>query len=115
VRVGQQAHHVVLEIDGHATEMPWQAAKQLGRALLTMAGKAEEFAKHSQIAFDQAILLRSGAPFGLTSNPDIQKEAVVEATSNRQLRTQMPGGIRSQEVLGVPTVRTGPPGGNGHV
>jgi hypothetical protein len=110
VRVGQQAHHVVLEIDGHATDMPWEAAKQLGRALLTMAGKAEEYAKHAEIAFDQAILLRSGAPFGLTNNPDIQHEAAVEAASNRQLRRQMPGGIKSREALGTPTVLTGPPG-----
>lgn len=114
-RVRQEANHVLLEIDGHVTELPWQKAKELGRALYRMGAKAEEYAKHAQIAFDQAILLRSGAPFGLTSNPDIQKEAAIEATSNRTLRRQMPGGIKSEEQLGVPAVRTEPPGGNGHV
>jgi hypothetical protein len=114
-RVRQEAHHVLLEIDGHVTELPWQAAKQLSRALRIMAGKAEEFEKAHEIAFDQAILLRSGAPFGLTDNPDIQKEAAIEAASNPVLRRSMPGGIRSQEQLGVPTVRTEPAGGDGHV
>lgn len=112
IRVRQEAHRVLLEIDGRATEMPWNAARRLARALFTMAGKAEEFERHAQIAFDQAILLRGGAPFGLTNNPHIQREAVIEATSNRQLRRDMPGGIKSEEVLGVPTVRAEPPGGN---
>jgi hypothetical protein len=116
VNVGQQAHHVLLEINGRVTEMPWEAAKDLATALRTMAAKAEEFQKAAGIAFDQAILLRSGAPFGLTDNPDIQAEAAKEAAWNSDLRRKMPGGVKSEEVLGTPVVRTGPPpGGNGHV
>jgi hypothetical protein len=111
IGVAQQGHMVLLRINGVVTEIPWDKAKLLGRALLRVGSMAEEYEKHAQIAFDQAVLLRAGVPVGLTNNPDIQKEAIVEATSNRQLRTQMPGGIKSEEVLGVPTVRTEPPGG----
>lgn len=116
VNVVQQAHHVLLAINDRVTEMPWQKAKELARALLTVAAKAEEFEKAAGIAFDQAVLLRSGAPFGLTDNPDIQKEAAKEAAWNSELRRKMPGGVKSEEVLGTPVVRTGPlPGGNRHV
>jgi len=110
VHVAQQGHMVLLRLGAVTTEIPWDKAKLVGRALLKVAGMAEAYAKHAQIAFDQAILLRAGAPFGLTRDPDIQREALVEATSNRTLRTQMPGGIKSEEQLGVPTVLAEPPG-----
>ncbi len=88
--------------------MPPEAARMLGRALLAAAAKAEEYAKANSVILDSAILLRSGAPFGITSNPRILDEARKEAQSNRMLRRYMPGGIKSKEQFGSPTVTNVP-------
>lgn len=84
-------------------------ALALGRALVAVAHKAEEWAVALAVAYDAAILLRTGAPFGLTSQPDILKEAVKLARDDRDLRRWLPGGIRSQEIVGEPTLIVGPP------
>jgi hypothetical protein len=65
---------------------------------------AEEADKAEQVARDAAILHRSGAPFGLTDNTLIQKEAKKLAEGDRDLRRYMVDGIKSAEVLGTPTI-----------
>jgi hypothetical protein len=76
----------------------------LGRALQAKARDAEEIAKASDIAFDQAILIRAGVPFGFSSDQKIQDEAAKEAAWNTDLRRYMPGGIKSEEQFGRPAV-----------
>ena len=90
-------------------DMPYEAALDVGRALIAQARKAEELAKVQQIIGDQAIILRAGFPVGLTNHPDIQAEAAKEAAWNTRLRRYMPGGVRSQEAVGTPTLIQHPP------
>ena len=118
VRVHQEGPEVQLIIDGRALRMPWNVALDLSKALRKKAHAAEEIAKAEGIIFDQALLIRTGAPLGFTDNPDIQKEAAKEAAHNSDLRRYLPGGVneRSQErgQMGSPTVYRGRPERNGH-
>lgn len=103
-RVGRSGQVVLLQIGGKTVEMPWEVAVTLGRALLAAGRDAEEQAKAPTIARDAAILLRAGAPVGLSSDPKIRDEAGKLAAWDEQLRRYMPGGIRSEEMLGRPAV-----------
>jgi len=103
-RVGRSGQLVLLVIGGKTVEMPWQAALELGRALVSRARDAEEQAKAPQVARDAAILLRAGARIGLSSDPKIRDEAGKLAAWDEELRRCMPGGIKSQEMLGRPAI-----------
>ena len=105
VRVHQEGPEVLLVIDGRALKMPWNVALDVSKALQIKARKAEEIAKAEGIIFDQALLIRTGAPLGFTDNPDIQKEAAKEAAHNGDLRKYLPGGVKATEQFGNPTVR----------
>ena len=90
-------------------DLEYQAAELLAKALRVQAKRAEEDAKALDIIADQAILTRLGVPVGLTSRPDMLKEACREAAWNSDLRRYIPPsrarGIASQEVFGTPTIR----------
>jgi hypothetical protein len=90
-------------------ELPFSKACDLADALQAQARKVEEEEKHEQVAFDEAVLFRSGAPFGLSDDKYIQKEAVNEALFNPQLTRNLPS-INSQEVFGTPEVIRHKPG-----
>jgi hypothetical protein len=110
VQIRAEGTRVLVVSDGRAIlDLPWQAALSIARGLVAVARKAEEIAKAEQIVMDQAILTRAGAPFGLSNNPDIKKEAGKEAAWNTDLRRSMPGGVKSQEVFGTPTLKKEPP------
>ena len=104
INISAQADRVILAINGRAIDIPFEQAHLLALALRTKANEAEEYAKAEAIALDQAILLRSGAPIGLTSNKHIQAEAAREAAWNSKLRKYMPGGIKSREQFGKAAV-----------
>ena len=65
---------------------------------------AEERDAIEQIIYDHALLTRAGFSFGLTDNPAAQAEVEKEAAWNRDLRRALPGGVRSSEVVGTPTL-----------
>jgi hypothetical protein len=110
VAVRAEGDRVLVIKDGRAVfEMPWQAALDLAQALAAKGKQAEEFAKANTIIADQALLARLGARFGLTSNPVMQHEAMKKAAWDRTLRRALPGGLPSQEVVGVPALRVLPP------
>lgn len=88
-------------------DMPWQAADSLASALSAKARQAEEQVKAGDIIYDNAICMRAGLPFGLSNRRDIVCEAMKEAAWNTNLRRYMPGGVKSKEVFGTPTVRHG--------
>ena len=99
---------VVLISNGETIgKMKWDGALKLSRAIRTQAKKIERIVKAPQIISDQAVLMRSGAPFGLTNNPAMLKEAGNEAYHNAELRKYMTGkaagGIESRGVVGTPT------------
>jgi hypothetical protein len=109
ISVRQEGPNVLLIIGGRATELPWNAALDVANALREKAKDAEEIAKAEGIIFDQALLIRTGAPLGFSSNPDIQKEAGKEAAWNSDLRRHIPGGVRATEQMGRPGVYHGRP------
>ena len=113
IRVLQNAGRVVLVINGRQVEsMPYQKAFQLSKALHSIAKLAEEWESAEKIAEDNAILLRSGAPFGLSSHPLIKKESIQKALYDRNLRRYMQAkipGIASSEIFGTPSLIKTPP------
>lgn len=114
IRVIQNGARVVLLINGKRVEgMPHQSAAQLGKALLGVARLAEEWDQAERIAADQALLMRAGAPFGLSDNPKILAEARKQARHDRDLRRYIPRpaipAIASRETFGAPTIRQTPP------
>lgn len=86
-------------------------ALRLWAAFNMQARQAEASTKLDQIAYDAAILHRSGAPFGISDDPRVKDEARKLAVHDRDLRRFMMDGIRSAEVLGTPRVslETRPP------
>ena len=100
---------VVVIMNGRRVlDVPWDAALQLARAITIQARRIEEQVKALDIIADQALLMRSGAPFGLTSHPDLIAEAKKEAVNNPKLRKYLTGkragGIGSDSVVGKPTI-----------
>ena len=104
---------VVVVMDGRRIlDVPWDAALQLARAITIQAKRIEEQVKALKIIDDQALLIRTGAPFGLTNHPALMKEAKKEAANNDKLRKYIPhvsDSIRSREAVGTPTITLNKP------
>lgn len=88
-------------------EIDWRSADELATALRACARKCEEQEKAEQIAKDAGLLLRAGVPIGLTSDPRIQDAAASIAAWDRDLRRALPGGVKSEEHVGAPTIIRG--------
>ena len=87
-------------------ELHHEAALEMASIVRGLAKQAEEFANAESIIADAAILHRSGAPFGLTSNPKMQAEAKKAAQWDTNLRRYMPTpSMPSKEVFGTPTIK----------
>ena len=99
---------VVVVMNGRRVlDVPWDAALQLARAITIQARRIEEQVKALRIIDDQALLIRTGAPFGITNHPALMKEAKKEAANNDKLRKYIPhvsDSIRSKEAVGTPTI-----------
>ena len=109
ITVRQDGERVLLLKNGVLIgDLPYQTALILSDVLRTKGKQAEEVAKAEQVISDSALLIRSGAPFGLSSNKNILSEAIKEAAHNRSLRRFLPGGIKSREVFGRPTITQHP-------
>ncbi len=107
IRILQNGARVLLVINGRQVEgMPWQTALQVAEALRRVGKLAEEWAQADRIADDQALLMRAGAPIGLTQQQGIRAEAEKRALHDRDLRRYLPttplSGIDSREHFGVP-------------
>lgn len=83
---------------------PLAVAAEIGYALIAQARKLEEMDSFERLAMDQAILQRSGMPFGLTRNPKIQQEAGKLAAWDSNLRRYIKGNRLSQRQVGTPRV-----------
>lgn len=101
--VRHDGDRVLLTIDGKTWQLPWQAAVQLGRLMQSAGRQAEEFAQANRVIADEALLLRAGAPFSLSSNPKIREAAKTEAAWG-SLRRYLPARFRDAE-FGVPSIR----------
>lgn len=113
VRIRQEGTDVVAQfVDGGKSfvlQLEFQTALDIAQLLAGAARRAEEWANAERIAHDSAILMRSGAPFSLSDHPAILSEARKEAAWNGELRRAMPGGVKSEEVFGLPTILQSPP------
>jgi len=105
VYIGREGDRIYIAEDNQRVlAMPWGMAIEVARALLAKAREAEEHEQAQAVALDQALLIRAGARIGLTSNPEILKQAAKEAAWNSDLRRYLPGGIRSHEIVGRPII-----------
>ena len=98
------AEVLILEGGRLLLRMPWDAALEFAQAVVHQARRVEEIAKRERIVHDQAILNRLGIPVGLVNDPRLRADAMSEAHWNSQLRRYLPGGVRSQEAVGAPTI-----------
>lgn len=104
-----RAGGVLVLKDGKALcSLPWQAAEQLGKFLISTARLAHnELAAPAQV-MDQAILMRAGFPVALGNNPALRERAALEAQWNRDLRrsnlNDQKASIPSRESFGLPTL-----------
>lgn len=85
-------------------ELEWQKADELATALKAVARIAEAYEKAEKIIQDSALLMRGGAGFSLSNDPKILDAARNEAAFNSELRRKLPGGVKSEEVVGLPTI-----------
>lgn len=108
VAVKREDEDVLIEYDNKPFLLVSCAfALELSNKIIGVARTIEEEAKAEDIAFDEALLLRSGVnlPSGLTNHPGIMDEAGKEAAWNRELRRAISGGVRAKDHIGVPQVR----------
>ena len=87
--------------------LPWQAALEVGKALLLACKQAEAYANIDQLIHDQALIQRLGLPVGLTNDPKIQTEALKEAQWGNMRRYVPSTSIASGEAVGTPIIKKG--------
>ena len=102
-RCGRDNGLVVIELDGQAFALTPDGARQIAKALMVSAAKADEFANANNVIKDQALLIRAGVPIALSRNPKILQEAKREAETDRDLRRYMPM-VPSSLTIGSPTI-----------
>lgn len=90
-------------------DLPWDAARELAKAMRLQSARAEQTAKVAQVIADQAFCIRGGIPIALTPNPEVFKEAGNEAAHDRDLRRYIPSGIPSGVTFGMARLRGKPP------
>jgi hypothetical protein len=94
---------VVLLVDGqYVCNIPWQAADRVAQALIRSARLCEQEANANKIIRADALLIRTGAPFSLTSDPRMRAAAFTDAQWDSAARKGMP--IRKNPVTGAWTV-----------
>lgn len=105
LKIRQEGKRVAVVANGRlALDLPWEQALELARALKVKALAAQQWAQAEQLVADQALLLRAGAPVGLTDNPLIQREAWKAAED-----LKLPGGITPRTIVGTPAIHHVPP------
>lgn len=105
VKVDEDKGRVIILEEGKVVlNVPWNMALSIGKSMIKQAKIVEEHENANQIIKDQALIQRVGFPVGLTNNPKIQKEAMKEAVNSKKLRKALPGGIKSQSIVGTPTL-----------
>lgn len=104
--IRQEGTCVQLIVNGKLiADMPWDKADEIAKAIGIQARKAEEIAKRDQVMFDHAIMLRLGTGIGLANDPYLRREAARIAQWDSKLRNYLPGGVKSEENFGTPTIK----------
>lgn len=99
----EQPGCIRLDLPSRTFVMPVKLASALWTALVGKAREVEEQEKAEAVAFDEAVLLRSGVPIGLSDDSKILEEAKKLAAWDPDLRRYIPS-VPSSEVLGRPLV-----------
>lgn len=95
--------NVLINLCGKTIEVPYDIAIDISKSLMNSARYAEEYHNANKIIYDQAILTRTGAFFGLTNNKKILDEAKKESVWNGLLRKYIKR-HKQREVFGTPTI-----------
>lgn len=105
-RIQAVGDRVIGEFDGRVVfDCGWADALAIAEAIRTQAKQAEAHAMRDRIIADQAVLMRVGARVGLTGDRAMLREARQKAAWDRTLRRFLPGGVKSQSIVGSPSVR----------
>ncbi len=96
----------ILPTDGRAIALDLErsAALQISAALHQAGAMAEEQSDPQRVVDDAALLIRMGAPVGITNDKRIQEAAWNAAQWDPQLRKAPLRGIQSKERVGTPTL-----------
>jgi len=103
IRFLQDYSKVLLIVDGKCVAtIPAKQAVEAGHALRHVGARAQEWEEAQRLIEDQAIMIRTGAPFSLTGDPKLNAEAFKEAQWNSELRRYIPAvkPIQSAEKIG---------------
>ena len=104
----REGEHVLVQFtDGGKSfvlQLEGKVAVEIGRMLMQQGRLAEEWACAERIARDSAILLRAGANITLGNHPEILEEAKKLSAWDSDLRRYLPGGVKSREAFGAPTI-----------
>lgn len=95
---------VIVRFGAIEYKVPLAVAGHLASGIYAKAKLAEEWAEKERIADDGAFLCRIGFPIGLSDNPKIKQEIGKRAAWDSTLRRQLPGEVKSQFVVGTPTI-----------
>ena len=90
-------------IDGKLWALPWQAALELGRNLISESKKAEEVAVANRVIADSALMIRAGVPFALSRNRKIIEDAKTMAQWDTGLRRAVRANF-PRAVFGTPSI-----------
>lgn len=86
-----------------ALKIPTAAVLEVFRVVKQVTRFAEALHEVHKTIYDQALLLKGGAPYGLTDNPKVIDEAVKEALWETDVKKYFSTpGIPSKAVFGVP-------------
>lgn len=79
--------------------MRWQDALAFANVVIAQARKAEEYAKANQQIAQEALLIKSGAPFSMVTDPRMRDAARVEAQFGRKRKVIGPHAPSAREVF----------------
>lgn len=103
--IHRQGLEFTFELQGRIWfQCPYTTARQIAKALLAKGRELEEQAKALQIIADEAILLRTGLPIGLSYNPQINRAAWKAAED-----VHFPGAKIPEAIFYPPTIIQHPP------
>ena len=104
VAVSQVCYRFLFDGRPVYVDLEGPVALRFADALYQCSLISAEHAQAQRIAEDSALLYRSGAPFGLSDREDIRGEAKKIAAWDSALRRAIPGGVKSAEAFGLPSI-----------
>lgn len=96
---------VVFLMDGkYVCDMDWSIALEVAKIVRHVAKLAEEYAVANKLIIQDALLIRSGAPFALTNNRKIREASYNEAQWGKEAKRMPLAGVPSRKEVGAPSL-----------